>query len=106
MQLRATKPIFVDGALRHAGEVFEGSRRWKHTEPVCGEAKKETATQKPKDFDRKAAMAELTAAGVKFKGNSSNDELKELLEQTRKEFAPASSGAPSKEGGTGDQDVI
>lgn len=105
MQLRATKPIFVDGALRHAGEVFEGSRRWKYTEPV-GEAKKEAAPENPKDFDRKGAMAQLTAAGVEFKGNISNEALKDLLERTRKEFAPASSGAPAKEGGTGDQDVI
>ncbi|MDT8419349.1 MAG: hypothetical protein RQ754_02870 [Desulfuromonadales bacterium] len=105
MKRRATRPIFVEGALRAKGEVFEASRAWKHTEPADAKQEKK-ADAKQDAFDRKGAMSELTAAGVEFKGNISNDDLKDLLEKTRKELAPASSGAPSKEQGTGDQDVI
>jgi len=84
------KLCFIEGSLQEL-ELDEKGR------PI--EAKKETAPEKPKDFDRKAAMAELTAAGVEFRGNASNETLAELLAEAKKETAPP-------EGGTGDQDVI
>lgn len=34
-------------------------------------------------FDRDAAKAELTERGIEFKGNASNDTLKELLEGSK-----------------------
>lgn len=35
------------------------------------------------EFDREAVKAELTALGVEFKGNASNEALKKLLEDSK-----------------------
>jgi hypothetical protein len=104
MKRRALKPIFVDGVLRAKGEVFETTKAWKYTEDADRPAKKDP--DKPKDFDRKGVMAELTAAGVEFRGNASNESLAEMLAEVKAAMAPASPTAPPKESGTGDQDVI
>ncbi|GAE32442.1 hypothetical protein [Halalkalibacter hemicellulosilyticus] len=42
------------------------------------------ASPKDADFDREAAKEKLTALGVEFKGNASNDTLKKLLEEHEK----------------------
>lgn len=118
MKLRATERIFVEGALREEGEVFEAKRRWKYTELVGGGEDAKPAGKNASLIGsetgptRKEIMAQLDLAGVQYKGNASKAELEDLLAATRKTIAPASSGAPSKdpldnEGkGTGDQDVI
>jgi hypothetical protein len=87
--------------------VFEASRAWKYTEDPDGPKKEAATTKKEAAFDRKAVMGELTAAGVEFKGNASNEDLAQLLAEAKKRAAPAAAPAPGKEpAGVGDQDVI
>lgn len=109
MKLRATRTIFVDGALRNKGDVFLSRRRWKYTDLIDasaapGEAAEEGTGKNP---NRKAIMAELSAVGVSFHATAKTEDLADLLADAKKSAAPAASNAEPKQlGGVGDQDVI
>jgi aspartokinase-like uncharacterized kinase len=114
MQVKATKDIFCEGAMRKKGEVFEAKKAWKYVVPtgaVTATQVKEAESKKP---NRKQIMHELAVAGVSFKATVPTKELEDQLAEHKAKSAPASSSAPSKEDAlttagqkfSGDEDVI
>jgi hypothetical protein len=112
-------------------QLAEGKKLSKHLVPAEGAEKVEKvvksatppgqaeASVKTGVPTKKELMAQLAAAGVKFKATLSNEALQALLDAHKKQAAPAASTAASKEEtktepeakageakGSGDQDVI
>lgn len=109
MKLNATETIFVEGALRHKGEAFDGTKVWDGTrldseEPAADE--KAVAGAAPaKRPTRKELMERLSAAGIKFNPTDKSADLEALFaanDGNKEEPAADEKGAE----GVGNQDVI
>lgn len=99
MQVRAKETCFIGGARRREGEVFEFDGTPSGPLEAADGSKPQSQPQEAKKDDgptRKELMAQLEAAGVKYGSNDNKDALQALLNEARKEAAPASSGAPDK----------
>lgn len=135
MLVRSTEMVFTGGCRLRVDPVtgltppFEytlrdGRELPKHLVPAEGEGKVERVEKPTKPPGQAAApvkkseptkrelMAQLSAAGIKFKATLGAKELQSLLDAEKKKAAPAASSAPLKEleqdgpKGSGDQDVI
>lgn len=97
MLVRAKEICFIGGARRRKGAVFEFDGTPSGPIEAAGGKAVDVPTPKADDGPtRKELMAQLEAAGVKYGSNDNKDALQALLNEARKEAAPASSGAPDK----------
>lgn len=97
MQVRAKETCFIDGTRRRKGDVFEyDGTPGGPIEAADGNKSQPQETKRDEGPTRKEIMAQLDQAGVKYGTNDNKDALQALLDQARREAAPASSGAPDK----------
>lgn len=101
MKVIITKECFLGGAIRKVGSPYVLPEGMKFNPKImkefgAEEESPETEEESPETVTKKEIMAQLDIAGIEYKTTQNKTELQALLDETKRQVAPASSGAPDK----------